>query len=300
MTLRGVFLPIPTPFDRDELDLGALRFNIERWMKTGIAGLVVLGSNGEAPQVDERETDQLVSTARELVPRGRGFIVGTGRESTRATVAATRRAAELGADAALVRTPSFFKSQMTTEAFVRHYLAVADAARVPVILYNYTAVTGVNLDLAAVVSLAEHPNIIGVKESNADIEKVAALASAAPPGFTVLVGSGATFHASLCVGASGGVLALACVVPDACVRLYELAVAQRSEEAQALQRRLAPLGRIVTTEYGVPGLKAALDLAGYIGGNPRPPLLPAPPAGVDRIRQALIALQVVSEELPRA
>src|SRR5262249_48595974 len=144
MQLAGVLTPIPTPFDsRDEVDAAALRSSLARWLTTPLDGFVILGSNGEAPLVDEDESDRIVSIARETVPRDRAFIVGTGRESTRATVDATRRAAALGADAVLVRTPGFFKTQMSVQAFVRHYTAVADASPIPVLLYNFTAVTGV-------------------------------------------------------------------------------------------------------------------------------------------------------------
>lgn len=291
MNLHGIFPPISTPFDGDELDVGALRSNIRRWVGSGLAGLVVLGSNGEAPYLDDDEAERVIATAREGVPSRLTLVAGTGRESTRATIAMTRRAAELGADAALVRTPSYFKTQMTTEAFVRHYTAVADASPIPILLYNFTAVTGVDLPVEAAVSLAEHPNVAGVKESNADPAKIAEIVRRVPPRFVVLAGSAHTLCASLEAGAAGAIVAAACVVPELCVRLYDLFRAGRTAEALAVQEQIAPIARLVTTEYGVPGLKAALDLAGYIGGDPRPPLGPAPPAAIERIRQALVALQ---------
>src|SRR5712691_6161496 len=161
MKLSGVLTPIPTPLDhRDEVEPGKLRAALTRWLTTPLTGFVILGSNGEAALLDEDESDRVVSAAREMVPKGRTFIVGTGRESTRAAIDATKRAAALGADAVLVRTPGFFKTQMTSDVFVRHYTAVADASPVPVLLYNFTAVTGVNLPVDAVSRLAGHPNII--------------------------------------------------------------------------------------------------------------------------------------------
>jgi 4-hydroxy-2-oxoglutarate aldolase len=294
MNLAGVFAPVPTPFDdRDGVDLARLRTAFFRWLKSPLTGFVVLGSNGEAPLMDEDECDQVVGQAREIIPRDRPFIVGAGRESTKGSIGAAKRAAGLGADAVLMRTPGFFKAHMTTEAFVRHYTAVADASPVPVLLYNFTAVTGVNLLPAAVCRLAEHPNIIGVKESGGDIAQISELVSGTSPRFHVLAGSATTFYAALSVGAVGGVLALSCVVPDACMRLYDLTRRARHEEARALQQQIAPLTRLVTSTYGVAGLKAALNLIGMDVGVPRPPLIPAPDAAIVALKEALASFQEV-------
>ena len=292
MELAGVLIPVPTPFDdRDRVDTGRLRRALEKWNTRPLAGIVVLGSNGEAVMLDDFESDQVIVAAREAVPRDRTFIVGTGRESTQA---ASRRAAEHGADAVLVRTPGFFKTQMTNDAFVRHYTAVADASPVPVLLYNFTALTGVNLLPAAVARLATHPNIIGMKESGGDIAQIADLVSGTPAGFSVLAGSASTFYPALCVGAVGGILALGCAAPDACVRLFELARAGRHDDAVALQRELVPLARLLGPTHGVPGLKAALNLLGYDVGVPRPPLVPVADAVLPALREALAHF----EEIP--
>jgi 4-hydroxy-2-oxoglutarate aldolase len=288
MNLSGVLTPIPTPFtDNDEADVDRLRAALTRWVTTPLAGFVVLGSNGEAALLDEDESDHVVAAAREAVPPARAFIVGTGRESTRATILATRRAASLGADAVLVRTPGFFKSQMSTAVFVGHFNAVADAAPVPVLLYNFTAVTGVTLPVEAVAQLAGHPNIVGMKESNGDIPRVADLVSATPSDFKVLAGSAATFHDALRVGASGGILALGSVLPNACVRLFELTKAGRLDEARALQQELIPIAKLLGGTYGVPALKAALNLVGFEVGYPRPPLLPLHEAAISELADAL-------------
>jgi len=297
MILSGVFAPIPTPFDEDDrVDTRRLRAALERWVEGPLNGFVVLGSNGEAVLLDDFEADRVIVAAREAIPRGRPFIVGTGRESTQAAVRATRRAAEHGADFVLVRTPGFFKNQMTTEAFVRYYTAVADASPVPVLLYNFTALTGVNLLPAAVHELATHPNIVGMKESGGDIAQIAELVSGAPDTFRVLAGTLSTFYAALCVGCAGGILAPASVVPDACVRLFDLTRDGRHDEARALQRQLAPVARILGATYGVPGLKAALNLAGIDVGVPRPPLAPVPDTAVAAIRDALAAFEVAFNE----
>ena len=150
MNLTGVIPPIPTPFDADAIDLPALRSNIGRWLTSRVTGVVVLGSNGEAPFVEDDEADRIIAAAREVVPRDRLLIAGSARESTRATIMATRRAADLGADLAIIRTPSFFKSQMTSDILVRHYAAVADASTIPILLYNVTVFTGINLPPEAV------------------------------------------------------------------------------------------------------------------------------------------------------
>jgi 4-hydroxy-2-oxoglutarate aldolase len=295
MNLRGVFAPIPTPFDRDErLDLEKFGAACARWAASALSGVVVLGSTGEAILLDEDESDHLIAFTRERWPSGRPFIVGAGRESTSATIAAVRRAARLDADAVLVRTPGFYKSQMTNDAFVRHYTAVADASPVPVLLYNFTAVTGVNLSPVAVSRLAAHPNIIGVKESSGDIAQMSDLVAGTPDDFSVLAGSATTFYSSLCMGAVGGVLALSCILPDACVRLFELTREGRHAEAAALQHRIVPVAKLVGTLHGVPGLKAALQLAGCDVGVPRSPLAPVSAATMAALREALVSFEEVA------
>lgn len=295
MNLAGVFAPLPTPFDeRDRLDLVRLRAAFPRWLSSPLTGFVVLGTNGEIGLMTDEECDRVVETARGLTPAGRPLIAGAARESTQATIRAVRRAAELGADAMLVRTPCFFKSQMSHDALVRHYTAVADASPAPILLYNFTAATGVNLLSATVAVLATHPNIVGMKESGSDIGQIADLVALTPPGFRVLAGSGSTFHAALCAGVSGGILAIAGLIPEACVQLFELARARKYDDALAVQRRLLPIARLVSTGYGVPGLKAALKLTGCDVGFPRPPLAPAPDAALAAIKDALARFEEVT------
>jgi len=292
----GVYTPIATPFRSDDtLDETGLRANVARWMQTPLTGLVVLGSNGEAPQLDEDEADRVVEIVRAGMPRERPMVVGTGRESTRATVAATKRAAAAGADAALVRTPAFFKSQMTTEIFVRHYLAVAEASPIPVLLYNVTMYTGVNLLPDAVATLATHPNIVGMKESGSDLVQIAEYIARTPDRFTILAGSAATLFPALAGGCDGAILALAALAPDACVQMVTLVREGRVEEARALQARLMPLGRAIGAQHGVPGLKAAMDLLGYVGGPPRPPLRAVSPQTVETLRSQLAALGLLEQ-----
>ncbi len=293
----GIYTPIVTPFTAEgEIDDRAIASNVDRYLKSSLTGLVVLGSNGEAAQLEDEEADRVIAIVRERIPRGRPMLVGTGRESTRATIAACKRAAALGADAVMARTPSFYKPQMTSDAFIRHYTEVADVCPVPLLLYNVTMYTGVNLLPDAVEKLSEHPNIAGLKDSGNDMLQISDYLARAKPGFTVLAGAAPTLFNAATLGVHGAVLALAGLAPELCVYLFELVRAGRVEEARGLQRRLMPVARSIGPIYGVPGLKAALDLVGLHGGVPRPPLRPVAPAVVDILREQLIALGVMSQE----
>lgn len=292
-TLPGIYTPIATPFRGDQLDEAALSRNVARYMGTRLSGLVALGSNGEAVLLDDDESDRVIATMRDAMPADRPLIAGTGRESTRDTIAACRRAAAHGASAVLVRTPSFYKNVMTADVFTAYYTAVADASPVPVLLYNVTAYTGVVLPPDTVAAVASHPNIAGMKESGSDPTLLADyIACSTSHDFVVLAGSGAAYFAGLAVGARGAILAIAGVVPNLCVELWDHMVRGHMAEARDLQRRLAPLARTIGGQYGVPALKAALDLIGYEGGAPRLPLRGCPPAVVETLRQQLQALDV--------
>jgi 4-hydroxy-2-oxoglutarate aldolase len=293
MFLRGVLAPIPTPFDHSgRLDESRMRDMCARLADSPLIGLVVLGTTGEAVLLDEEESDRAIAAARSAWPRTRGpFLAGTGRESTVATIGACRRAADLGADVALVRTPGFYKAQMNADVFVRHYTAVAEASPIPIMLYNFTAVTGVNIPLDAVVRLSAHARIIGLKESGGDLEQIRQFASSTPGDFQVLAGSSATFHKAIRAGAEGGILALSCLLPDACQRLYELSARGRDAEAGLLQEHLLPLARLVGSMHGIAGLKAALKLIGCDVGDPRSPLAPVSEPTVAALREALAHFQ---------
>jgi 4-hydroxy-tetrahydrodipicolinate synthase len=292
--LQGIVAPVPTAFDATgRVDRGLLGDNVRRLMQTRLSGVLALGSNGEAALLDDAEGDAVLEAVRDVVPRDRLLLAGTGRESTRLTIAATRRAASIGADAVLVRTPSFFKAQMTPEALLAHFSAIADAATVPVLLYNLPGVTGVSLTLAVVSRLAAHPNVVGLKETSADLERLAQFAALDPAGFRVFSGWAPVVYPALMSGAAGGILAVANVLPDACVELYEHAHAGRHEAALALQRRLIPIAQLVSTVHGVAGLKVALELMGCYGGPVRAPLLAASSRTREQVAAALAAFQGV-------
>lgn len=288
--LQGIVAPVPTAFDATgRVDRRRLGENVRRWMQTRLSGVLALGSNGEAALLDDDESDAVLETVREAVPRDRLLLAGTGRESTGATIAATRRAAGIGADAVLVRTPSFFKSQMTPEALLAHFSAVADAAPVPVLLYNLPGVTGVSLTLPVVSRLAAHPNVAGLKETSPDLERLAQFAAVEPATFHVFSGWAPVAYPALVSGAAGAILAVANVLPDPCVDLYDHVRAGRHDAALALQRRLTPVARLVSTVHGVAGLKAALEMAGYHGGPVRAPLLASSTTAREQIAAALEA-----------
>jgi len=280
---------MPTPFRDGEVDVDAVRRNVGRFVASGLGGVVALGTNGEAAMLDDDEGDRVVAAAREAIPSDKVLIAGVGRESTRATIAAATRAAALGADAVLARTPAFYRAHTPIAALIAHYTALADASRVPVLLYNYAAFTGVNLSPCTIGRLAEHPNIVGLKETSTDGAQFVEIAAAVPPRFTIMAGSAPGVYAALCAGATGAILAVACVRPALCLELFEHARAQRFGDALACQQRLTPLARAVTTGHGIAGLKAAMDLAGLDGGDPRPPLGPLTGEEKGKIRALLDA-----------
>jgi len=274
VSLRGVFPPIPTPFDvQGEVDYKALARNLERWNRYDLAGYVVLGSNGEAVLLAEEEKLRILEVARQAVPPEKLLVAGTGCESTRQTIAMTRRAAEAGADAALVVTPHYYDPKMTSDSLVQHYWAVADASPIPVLIYSVPKFTHVDMAAEAIAQAAKHPNIVGVKDSGGSIGKLSELVRLTGPGFQVLAGSAAFFFAGLALGAVGGVLALANVAPQASLDIQRLFEAGRWDEAAELQRQMLPLNAAITARFGIAGLKAALDMLGYYGGPVRPPLL---------------------------
>jgi 4-hydroxy-2-oxoglutarate aldolase len=297
LSLRGVFPPIPTPFDRaGEVDERVLASNLARWDGYDLAGYVVLGSNGEAVYLSQAEKVRVLQVARAAIPAGKLLIAGTGCESTRQTIELTRQAAEIGADAALVVTPHFFT--VTPEGLVRHYAAVADASPLPVIVYNVPKFTHLDLDAATIARIAAHPNVVGLKDSGGNITKLGDTVRQAGAGFQVLAGSAGFFFAALALGAVGGVLALANIAPQACIDIYRLFRAGEWARAAELQRLMIPVNAAVTARYGVAGLKAAMDMLGYRGGPVRSPLLDLGADDRQALREILAAGGLLGEETP--
>jgi 4-hydroxy-2-oxoglutarate aldolase len=275
MKLDGILPPLTTPFaTTGELALDRLRENVARYNRTRLAGYVVLGSTGEAVLLNHDEVEGTWAAVREAAAPEKLLIAGTGVDSTAETIARTNRAAALGYHAALVKTPHYYKPQMTPQAQCEHFLRVADAAQIPILLYSVPQFTGVVLEANIVARLAEHPNIIGIKESSGNVQRVTEIIHSTPSTFQTLVGSASTLYASLAIGAVGGILSVACALPDLCVDLYAAVLAGDAKRARVLQHCLLPPTLQFVAELGIPGLKYAMDRLGYYGGPPRRPLLP--------------------------
>ena len=287
--LNGVLLPVTTPFQAQNFDLDAEAFttNLRKWAEHPIAGVVVGGSTGEAPLLDLQELVRLVDLGRSALPADVLLVAGTGQESTRGTVSACRMVAERGAEAVLVRPPSYFRAQMTPEALREHFLEVAERSPVPVILYHVPKFVPVDLVPDLVGRLVEHPNIVGIKDSSGDLRNLGALTEACADRASVLVGSGSHLYAGLELGVTGGILAVALIAPGESCAVMEAWTAGRAAEAGRVQEALGPLNRAVVGGTGVPGIKHALDLLGYCGGVPRPPLLPPTAEVCAKVRAAL-------------
>ncbi len=292
--LKGVLPPIPTPFGEDgEVAYGKLAENLERWNRTGLSGYLVTGSNGEFAALTEHEKLRIWEVARKHIPAEKRFLAGTGCETTRDTIALTKQAASTGAEAALVVTPWYNKGAMKSRELVAHFTAVADAAPIPILLYNVPQFTGVTIGSDAVAKLAEHPNIIGMKDSAGAMEMFAEYVRVTPPSFQLFIGSALSFYLALCLGARGGILALANIAPQECVLIQRLFEDGKREEAQRLQLRLLPLANTIGSRFGISGLKAAMGLRGYYGGPTRPPLLPLRAEEIEAVRLELAAARLL-------
>jgi 4-hydroxy-2-oxoglutarate aldolase len=287
-TLEGILPPLPTFFDRDDaLDLSTLNRHVSSMHAAGIRGFVALGSNGEAPHLDDGERFRVIATVREAAGDDGLVVTGASAASTRGTIALCRQAASAGAHVALVLTPAYYRGQMTAAVLRAYYVAVADASPIPVAIYNMPAnAAGVDLDAETVIALAAHPRIIAVKDSSGNIAKLAQIVAGAREGFAVFAGSAGFLLPALSVGAVGAVAALANIAPRECLRIVDLWRAGQLDAARELQARLVAPNTAVTTGYGVAGLKAALRLVAGYGGEPRAPLTPLSDA--DRVRLRLI------------
>lgn len=287
INLRGIFPPIATPFIDGKVAHDKLEANVEKWGLTGIKGFVVLGSNGEFVYLSEEEKRAVVDTVVRSSAGEMTIIAGTGCESTEETLRLTRDCAERGARAALVITPHFFGGKMSEGALERHYRVVADHSPIPIILYNVPKFTHLNLTANTVSRLAHHPNIVGIKDSAGNVNQLGQYLNHVEKGFSVLVGTAGVLFAGLTLGCVGGILALANVAPKPCVEIFDLVQEGRLEEAKAVQLRMLSVNDAITATYGIGGLKAAMDLLGYFGGEPRLPLLPSTEGEKSEIRKIL-------------
>src|ERR1700689_1492380 len=287
LRLQGIFPPITTPFDHaGEIYLSKVQHNVEKWNLTALSGYVVMGSTGESVMLTTDEKIAMWELVAKHAAPEKLLIAGTGVESVRETVALTNRAADMGYKAAMVRTPHYYKNLVNrADAQVLYYRAVADQSRIPLIIYNWPQATGVDIPVEAVVAISEHPNVIAIKESSGSLEKVMQMIREVKHGFQVLVGSAPTLWPSLLMGASGAILAYANAAPYSAIAIWE-AFRQRDDAAGLdWQNAIGPPSALVTTKYGVPGLKHAMDLNGYYGGPPRLPLMALKPDQQREIEQ---------------
>lgn len=273
MKINGVIPPIVTPFDENgEVALDKLKENLQKWNQTDLSGYLVIGSNGEAVSLNEQEKLSIVETSREVIPSSKSMLVGTGMESTQETIRFTNQVAKIGADLALVITPSYFKGSMNPQILYDHFISVAESARIGILVYNVPKFTGVNMEAELVARLSEHPNIVGIKDSSGNIGQLLEILHLSQKNFATFVGAAPVFFSALCIGAVGGILAVANVAPQVITQIQNLFNEGKLDEARELQNLLTPLAKAVTVKYGVGGLKTAMDFAGYFGGKPRLPL----------------------------
>ena len=275
MQLKGLYIPVTTPFIDDKIAPEKLGFNLEKLQPIELAGYVLFGSSGEAPYLSKDERVTLLKAARKSIPGSKSLVVGTGYESTAETKECTRVAADSGADAVLVLTPNYYKPQMTDDVFVRHYEAIADQSPVPVILYNVPVFTGVDMSANAVKRLSAHEKIIGIKDSTANLAKLIELANLPRKTFSLMIGNATNFLSGLFLGAAGAILAIGNIAARECVEIHRCYQEKSFEQARNVFLRVLPLATRLIGPHGVPAIKAAMDMQGFFGGLPRAPLLPA-------------------------
>jgi 4-hydroxy-2-oxoglutarate aldolase len=285
--LEGVYVALTTPFFDDEVSTDKVRDNVRKYNRTDLAGYLVLGSTGESVSLTDAESEKLVEAVLAAAAPGKKVLVGTARESTRGTIEFTNRFAGRGIAAALVRPPSYFKSKMTREALKAHYLAVAEASKVPILIYNMPHNTGISLEPQLIVDLAPHPNIAGLKESSGSLAFLGEVVRDVPANFHYFLGSGHVVYPGLEMGASGAILAVANAAPEMSAEIYRLFKAGKKDEARKLQLDLIPLNKALVDVYGIAGLKYAQDLRGFYGGPARLPLLPIEDEGKREIESLL-------------
>ena len=274
ISLQGIFPPLPTAFDSQQaLFTDKMQENIRYLSRYDLAGFLVLGSNGELVNLTYKEKCHVYEQCREAIPGDKLMLAGTGHQSTYETIQACRDAARAGADAVVVLNPSYYKGLMNRKALTEHYLAVADASQVPVIIYNMPANSGLDMDADTIADISTHENVIGLKDSGGNMVKMGTIIDRVRPDFQVLAGSAGFLLPALSLGASGGILALANIAPDACLDIYGHFLNGNLERARQGQLNAIPLNTAVTRQWGVPALKEAMDHLGLYGGPPRSPLL---------------------------
>lgn len=286
--LSGVFTPVVTPFKNDELQLDDLRYNLRKLNESNLTGYLALGSNGEFRSLTDHEQLLVLEVFAEE-KGGKVVMAGTACESTKQTIEKSKIAGDMGFDFVSILTPSYFAQRMDGPTIKGYYERIADSLTVPVLLYNAPGFTGgVQIPPKIVRELSEHHNIVGMKDSSPT--GPARFLSCLDPEaeFHVLAGSANFFYPSLHLGASGGIVALANVLPEPCCEVYRLFTEGRYVEARDLHFRLARLNEAISGTYGVAGVKAAMECTGFKGGETRHPLTSVPAEERDAIRKYIL------------
>ena len=295
MDLSGIYPALTTPFAADgSLAIADLKYNIERYNRTGLAGYAVMGSTGETVLLSQGEWERVLIAVKESAASGKRLIAGTGMESTADTIHRTKIAAELGYHAALVKTPHYYKPVYKPELLIAHYRRVADESPIPVLLYSVPQFTGITMEAPEVAVLAQHPNIIGIKESSGHVQRVGEMVSVVPSKFAVLTGGGGVVLPSLVIGAKGAILAAASALPERYVELYEMTRRGELDKARELQLALLQISKVFGSEAGIAGIKFVMDQRGYHGGLPRLPLLPISDTLKQKVLELLSTLEPVA------
>lgn len=273
--LSGVFTPNVTPFLNEEVSYDKIAENIERYNQTKLKGYMPLGSNGEFRSLTDEESVKIIDVYQKYMPSEKTLIAGVMRESAKATIEFIKKIADKGVDFATILLPHYFVKNMTDKALINYYTTIGDQSPIPIMMYNAPKFTAELLISTYMVSvLAEHPNIAGMKDTSK--EDISIYVNAVPKGanFYILAGTINKLYAGLKTGAIGGVVSMADYLPDICCELQELFDAGKIKEAEKLDVYARELSSNAAGKHGVAGVKAAMDLLGYYGGNPRIPLLP--------------------------
>jgi len=286
--IKGVIPPMLTPFKANgDVDYDSHIRNMERWNKDKLAGYLVLGSNSETAYLNESEKIKLIKLTVKHAKKGRFILAGTGIESARETIALTNKAADMGVDAALVLTPSYYHSKMNEEAQIRFFTEVADKTKIPVMIYNVTAFTHINVTVNTVRVLSKHPNILGMKDSTGNVPQLTSFLSVIDKGFNLMTGTLSAWYPALTLGIKAGIFAVSNCAPNECAAIQTAYDKGDLETARNIYFRIFPVNNAVTATYGVAGLKYASDLMGYKGGSVRSPLLPLKEEEKTKIKEIL-------------
>jgi len=295
MDVSGIYPALTTPFAADgTVSLADVKHNIQKYNSTGVAGYVALGSTGESVMLSRKEMDEILISVKGVAGKDKKLIAGTAAESTAETIERTKRAAEVGYHVALVKTPFYYKPVYNPDVYLKHYRAVADASPIPILIYVMPLFTGVILETSTIAAIAQHPNVIGIKDSGGDVRRIGEMRNETNSSFQILTGAAPVLFPCLSMGACGAIMALASALPEKCVELYKLFTQGQHEKARDLQLQLVTASKLMVSELGIAGVKYAMDQRGYHGGLPRLPLQPLQEEQKNSLTRLLATLEPVA------